>query len=85
MLTFAETQPAQTVELTDIQALAVSDMMIGAGDLNAATNLLNDILGSDDVNIRIRALFNLGRVAIANGDYNTAQKYLLTILKWHPG
>lgn len=85
MLAFAETQPAQTVELTDAQALAVSDMMIGAGDLNAATDLLNDILGSDDVNIRIRALFNLGRVAIANGDYNTAQKYLLTILKWHPG
>jgi len=43
MLALAETQPAKTVELTDAQALVVSDMMIGAGDLSAANYLLNDI------------------------------------------
>jgi len=76
--------PAQKIELTDTQALAVSDMMLSAGDLPATESLLNDILQSDDVDIRTGALFQLGRVAIARGDYSTAERYFLTILKFHP-
>lgn len=74
----------QKIELTDAQALAVSDMMLSAGDLPAAESLLNDILQSQDVDIRTGALFQLGRVAIMRGDYNTAERYFLTILKFHP-
>lgn len=76
--------PAQKIELTDAQALAVSDMMLNAGDLPAAESLLNDILQSDDVDIRIGALFQLGRVAAIRGNYDTAERYFLTILKFHP-
>lgn len=76
--------PAQKIELTDAQALAVSDMMLNAGDLPAAESLLNDVLQSDDVDIRTAALFQLGRVAAMRGEYSTAERYFLTILKFHP-
>ena len=77
-------QKIQTIELTDAQALQVSELMLVNGDLDATESLLNDILQSDDVNIRTGALFQLGRVATARGDYDTAQRYFLTILKFHP-
>lgn len=80
----AAPSPAQTVELTDAQALAVSDMMLNARDLPAAESLLNDILQSDDVDIRIGALFQLGRVAAMRGNYDTAKRYFLTILRFFP-
>lgn len=76
--------PAQKIELTDAQALAVSDIMLNAGDLPAAESLLNDILQSGDVDIRTGALFQLGRVAAMRGEYSTAEQYFLTILKFHP-
>lgn len=75
---------SQKIELTDAQALAVSDIMLNAGDLVAAQDLLNDILQSDDVDIRTAALFQLGRVAVMRGEYSTAEQYFLTILKFHP-
>lgn len=74
----------ERIELNDVQALQAADIMMHAGELNNAQDLLNDILGSDDVNIRTSALFQLGRVAIIRGDYSTAQRYFLAILKWHP-
>ncbi|MDE6570796.1 MAG: surface lipoprotein assembly modifier [Alphaproteobacteria bacterium] len=76
--------PAQKIELTDAQALAVSDIMLNAGDLPAAESLLNDILQSGDVDIRTGALFQLGRVAAMRGEYSTAERYFLTILKFYP-
>lgn len=83
--TLANDKTERAIELTDEQALSVSDIMINAGDIGVATDLLNDILQSDNVNIRTGALFNLGRIAITQGDYNTAKRYFLTILKWNPG
>lgn len=76
---------AKSIELNDTQALSVAHIMVNAGDLDKATDLLNDILQSKDVNARTGALFELGRVAMARGDYSTAIKYFLTILKYHPG
>ncbi|MFQ6777741.1 MAG: tetratricopeptide repeat protein, partial [Alphaproteobacteria bacterium] len=78
-------KPVQKIELTDMQALSVAHAMVNANDLDNATNLLNDILQSDDVNARTGALFEMGRAAIARNDYDTAIKYFLTILKWYPG
>ena len=75
---------AKTVELNDAQALSVAHIMVDAGDLDKASDLLNDILQSNDVNARTSALFELGRVAMAKGDYSTAEQYFLTILKFHP-
>lgn len=79
-----KTDRAQKIILTDSQALSVAHVMIDAGDLDKATALLNDILQSDDTNARTGALLELGRVATARGDYSTAERYFLTILKYHP-
>ena len=72
------------VELTNSQVLSTAHNMINTGDLDNATSLLNNILQTNDKNARTAALFELGRVAIAHGDYSTAIKYFLTILKYHP-
>lgn len=81
---YAMAAPAQTIELTDAQALQIANIMVNAGDLDNAQNLLNDILQSENVDIRTHAVFQLGRVAMGRGEYKTAKKYFLTILKWHP-
>lgn len=75
---------SETIELSDSQALSVAHNMVDAGDLGNAKDLLNDILQSSNVNARTVALFELGRIAIANDDYDTAIRYFLTILKHHP-
>jgi tetratricopeptide (TPR) repeat protein len=75
---------AKRVELNDSQALSVAHIMVNAGDLDKADALLNDILQSKDVNIRRGALFELGRIAMVQGDYSKAIKYFLTILKYYP-
>ena len=82
---YAEKQDnVKTIKLNDSQALSVAHVMIDANDLDKANDLLNDIIKSKDVNARTGALFELGRVAMARGDYSTAIKYFLTILKYHP-
>ena len=80
----AKSDNVKQIELNDTQALSVAHVMVNAGDLDQAGTLLNDILQSKDVNARTGALFELGRVAMARGDYSTAIKYFLTILKYHP-
>ncbi len=80
----AKQNDVKKIELNDSQALSVAHVMINAGDLDKADDLLNDILKSNDVNARTGALFELGRVEMARGNYDTAIKYFLTILKYHP-
>ena len=80
----ANTDNTTGIALTDSQALSVAHIMIDSGDLDKATALLNEILQSDDTNARTGALLELGRVAAARGDYSTAERYFLAILKYNP-
>ena len=72
------------VELTNSQVLSTAHNMINTGDLDNATSLLNNVLQTNDKNARTAALFELGRVAIAHGDFSTAERYFLAILKYNP-
>lgn len=72
------------VELTNSQVLSTAHNMINTGDLDNATSLLNNLLQTNDKNARTAALFELGRVAIAHGDFSTAERYFLAILKYNP-
>lgn len=76
---------AKTVVLSDAEALNVANIMVNANDFDNASELLNEILQSADAEIRTAALFELGRIAVKQADYPTAQKYFLAILRFHPG
>ncbi len=82
---FAEQTAIQkTIKLNDTQALALANNLVNVGNLDSAETLLNDISKSKDENARMVALFEMGRVALAKQDYDTAEKDFLTILNQYP-
>ena len=79
-----QTATQQTVMLDDTRALALANAMVNGGNLDSASKLLGEIIKSDDENARMVALFEMGRVALARGDYYTAEQDFLTILNQYP-
>lgn len=82
---FAKQATAQkTIKLNDTQALAIANAMVNNGNLDSASKLLDDIIKSDDENARMVALFEMGRVELARGNYDAAEQDFLTILNQYP-